>query len=132
MKRSFIMGASALVLTAALILAFALPRRTWQRVTLEILLAVGIVGATDTTGTAHGVRVMAVAPGSPAEKGGLKSSNDRAQADLIVAVDGTPVDTPDKLSDVIAKHSIGDKVKLFVLGADNKFREVTVALRPAP
>lgn len=92
----------------------------------------GIVGATDTTGTAHGVRVMAVAPGSPAEKGGLKSSNDRAQADLIVAVDGTPVDTPDKLSDVIAKHSIGDKVKLFVLGADNKFREVTVALRPAP
>ena len=33
---------SALVLTAALILAFALPRRTWQRVTLEILLAVGI------------------------------------------------------------------------------------------
>jgi serine protease Do len=92
----------------------------------------GIVGATDTTGTAHGVRVMAVAPGSPAEKGGLKSSNDRAQADLIVAVDGTPVDTPDKLSDVIAKHSIGEKVKLFVLGADNKFREVTVALRPAP
>lgn len=92
----------------------------------------GIVGATDTTGTSRGVRVMAVAPGSPAEKGGLKSSDDRAQADLIVAVDGTPVDTPDKLSDVIAKHSIGDKVKLFVLGADNKFREITVALRPAP
>ncbi len=92
----------------------------------------GIVGATDTTGAAHGVRVMAVAPGSPAEKGGLKSNDDRAQADLIVAVDGGPVDTPDKLSDVIARHSIGDKVKLFVLGADNKFREVVVALRPAP
>jgi serine protease Do len=92
----------------------------------------GIVGATDATGTAHGVRVMAVAPGSPAEKGGLKSNDDRAQADLIVAVDGTPVDTPDKLADVIAKHSIGEKVKLFVLGADNKFREVIVALRPAP
>jgi serine protease Do len=92
----------------------------------------GIVGATDTTGAAHGVRVMAVAPGSPAEKGGLKSSDDHAQADLIVAVDGAPVDTPDKLSDVIAQHSIGDKVKLFVLGADDKFREVTVALRPAP
>jgi serine protease Do len=92
----------------------------------------GIVGATDTTGSAHGVRVMAVAPGSPAEKGGLKSSDDRTHSDLIVAVDGTPVDTPDKLSDVIAKHSIGDKVKLFVLGADDKFREITVALRPAP
>jgi serine protease Do len=92
----------------------------------------GIVGATDTTGSAHGVRVMAVAPGSPAEKGGLKSSDERAQSDLIVAVDGTPVDTPDKLSDVIAQHAIGDKVKLFVLGPDNKFRELTVALRPAP
>jgi serine protease Do len=92
----------------------------------------GIVGAGDSNGTAHGVRVMAVAPGSPAEKGGLMSNEDRARADLIVAVDGAPVDTPDKLSDFIAKHSIGDKVKLFVLGADNKFREVVVALRAAP
>jgi serine protease Do len=92
----------------------------------------GIVGSTDATGVTHGVRVMAVAPGSPAEKGGLKGSDDRAQSDLIVAVDAAPIDTPEKLADVIAKHAIGDKVKLLVFGSDGKFREVPVALRPAP
>jgi serine protease Do len=92
----------------------------------------GIVGQTDVTGTTHGVRVMAVAPGSPAEKGGLKGSDDRAQSDLIVAVDSGPIDSPEKLADVIAKHAIGDKVKLLVFGSDGKFREVSVALRPAP
>jgi serine protease Do len=92
----------------------------------------GIVGSTDATGVTHGVRVMAVAPGSPAEKGGLKGSDDRSQSDLIVAVDSVPIDTPEKLADIIAKHAIGDKVKLLVFGFDGKFREVVVALRPAP
>jgi serine protease Do len=92
----------------------------------------GIVGSTDASGSTHGVRVMAVAPSSPAEKGGLKGSDDRAQSDLIVAVDAAPIDTPEKLADVIAKHAIGDKVKLLVIGSDGKFREVVVALRPAP
>jgi serine protease Do len=92
----------------------------------------GIVGSSDASGSAHGVRVMAVAPSSPAEKGGLKGGEDKTQSDLIVAVDAVPIDTPEKLADVIAKHAIGDKVKLLVLGADGKFREVVVALRPAP
>jgi serine protease Do len=92
----------------------------------------GIDGSTDVTGTTHGVRVMAVAPGSPAEKGGLKGSDDRSQSDLIVAVDSAPIDTPEKLADVIAKHAIGDKVKLLVFGADGKFREAWVALKSAP
>jgi serine protease Do len=91
----------------------------------------GIVGSTDVTGTTHGVRVMAVAPGSPAEKGGLKGSDDRNQSDLIIAVDSAPIDTPEKLADIIAKHAIGDKVKLLVFGFDGRFREVVVALRSA-
>jgi serine protease Do len=92
----------------------------------------GIVGSTDAAGASHGVRVLAVAPGSPAEKGGLKGSDDRSQSDVIVAVDSVPIDTPEKLADIIAKHSIGDKVKLLVFGFDGRFREVVVALRPAP
>jgi serine protease Do len=92
----------------------------------------GIVGSTDATGTTHGVRVMAVAPSSPAEKGGLKGSDDRSQSDLIVAVDSAPIDTPEKLADIIAKHAIGDKVKLLVIGSDGKFRDAVVVLRPAP
>jgi serine protease Do len=92
----------------------------------------GIVGSTDVAGVTHGVRVMAVAPGSPAEKGGLKGSDDRAQSDLIVAADSVPIDTPEKLADIIGKHAIGDKVKLLVFGFDGKFREAVVALRAAP
>ncbi len=91
----------------------------------------GIVGSTE-GGSTHGVRVMAVAPDGPAEKGGLKGSDDRTQSDLIVAVDSVPIDTQEKLGEIIGKHAIGDKVKLLVLGADGKFREVVIALRPAP
>jgi serine protease Do len=91
----------------------------------------GIVGQTETNGT-HGVRVMAVAPDGPAEKGGLHGSDDKTQADLIVAVDAVPIDTQEKLGEIIGRHAIGDKVKLLVLGVDGKFREAVVVLRPAP
>jgi S1-C subfamily serine protease len=74
---------------------------------------------------------MAVAPQSPAEKGGLKAGGDHAQADLIVAVDSQPVDTPEKLADFISKHSVGERVKLLVLSGE-KFREVLVTLHAAP
>ena len=40
----------------------------------------GIVGAPDAAGTVRGVRVMAVAPSSPAEKSGLKTDADRGKA----------------------------------------------------
>ncbi len=91
----------------------------------------GIVGAPDTSGNVRGVRVMAVAPQSPAEKGGLKTSNERVLSDLIAAVDGQPVDSPESLADVIGKHAVGESVKLLVFGND-KFRELTVVLRAAP
>ena len=52
-------------------------------------------------------------------------------ADIIAAVDGEAVDTPEKLATVIGKHAPGETVKLLVYGQD-KFREVAVALRPAP
>ena len=84
----------------------------------------GIRGEREATGNVHGVRVVAVAPSSPAEKAALKPS-----ADVIVAVDGHPIDSPEKLADIIAKHAPGDAVKLLVFSAD-QFREVTVALRP--
>jgi serine protease Do len=87
---------------------------------------VGVNGAPDQTGVAKGVRVIAVAPGSPAEKAGLK-----AGADLIVAVDGTPVETPERMADLIAHHAVGETVKVLVLSGE-KFREVGIVLRPAP
>ena len=92
----------------------------------------GIVGNADVEGATHGVRVMAVAPGSPAEKGGLKANAaDKSQSHLIVAVDSRPVDSPDALAAAIATHSVGDKVKLMVLEG-GKLRELEILLRAAP
>jgi serine protease Do len=86
----------------------------------------GIRGEPEHSGNVTGVRVVAVAPSSPAEKAALKPTTD-----LIVAVDGHPIDTPEKLADLIAKHAPGDTVKLLVL-AGEQFRDVSVALRAAP
>ena len=86
----------------------------------------GIRGEPQRAGNVTGVRVVAVAPSSPAEKAALKPATD-----LIVAVDGHPIDTPEKLSDLIAKHSPGETVKLLVFAGD-QFRDVAVALKAAP
>jgi len=91
----------------------------------------GIVGAPDAVGNTRGVRVMQVAPSSPAAKAGLKTNTDQALAHLIVAVDGNPVDTPEKLADRISRHSVGESVKLLVLESE-KFKEVSVVLRAPP
>jgi serine protease Do len=86
----------------------------------------GIRGEPEASGSVRGVRVTAVAPSSPAEKAGLKASSD-----VIVAVDGRPIDTPEKLAEAIGRHAPGDSVKLLVFGGD-RFREPSVALRTAP
>jgi serine protease Do len=85
----------------------------------------GIQGETEAAGAVHGVRIVAVAPKSPAETAGLKPSTD-----VIVAVDGQPIETPDRLSEAIAKHAAVETVKLLVFSGD-KFREVPVALGQA-
>lgn len=91
----------------------------------------GIAGEARAAGSTSGVRVLAVAPQSPAEKAGLKGSSDRAKAHLIVAVDGTPVSTPEKLAEAIAQHAVGDAVKVMILEGE-KLKEVAVTLKAAP
>jgi S1-C subfamily serine protease len=86
----------------------------------------GIRGEPQAAGSVHGVHVLAVAPQSPAETSGLKPSTD-----IIAAVDGESVDSPQKLSELIGKHAVGETVKLLVFG-QGKFREVPVVLRAAP
>jgi serine protease Do len=72
---------------------------------------------------------MGLAPGSPAEKSGLKAGGDAP--DTIVAVDGQPLESPEQLAEIIGKRAIGQQVKLLVFNA-GKFRDVTVTLRPSP
>jgi serine protease Do len=86
----------------------------------------GIRAEAQGKGSARGVRVAAVAPSSPAERAGLA-----APGDVIVAVDGRPIDSAEALATTIAQHAVGDTVKLLVFGGGT-FREVAVDLLPAP
>ena len=87
----------------------------------------GLGGAPSDAGNVKGVKVVGLAPGSPAEKAGLKVGDN---ADTIVAVDGQPVETPEQLAEVIGKRAIGQTVKLLVFSG-GKFREVPVTLKAA-
>ena len=82
----------------------------------------GIRGEPEEHGRVRGVRVVATASSSPAERAGL-----RPGADVIVAVDGQPVDTAAKLAELIGRHTVGDTVKLLVF-SDSVFRYVPVSL----
>src|SRR5258705_7731660 len=56
-------------------------------------------------GAQHGVVIMSVEPGSPAEKAGLKGG------DVITTVNGTSVKSGNDLVNPIAQAPIGSKVK---------------------
>jgi serine protease Do len=88
----------------------------------------GLGGAPSEAGNVRGVRVVGVAPGSPAEKAGLKAGDN---ADIIVAVDGKPVESAEQLAEAISKHSIGQTVKLLVF-SNGAFREAQATLKAAP
>lgn len=90
----------------------------------------GIQGAAETMANARGVRVLGVRSDSPAAEAHIRAG-DPAVGDMILAVDGTPVTTPDGLSDVVRAHAVGEKVPLTVLG-QGRYRQVFVTLRAAP
>jgi serine protease Do len=77
-------------------------------------------------GNVRGVRVIAVASPSPAQTAGL-----RPNADVIVAVDGRPVETPERLAEAVGRHGVADTVKVLVL-SDQGYREVPVHLSSGP
>lgn len=87
----------------------------------------GIQGIAAANALARGVRVVSVHSESPAAEAGLKGG-DEATADLIVAVDGSPVQTPERLAEVVRGRAVGDKVEVIVV-RDGKFRVIHVALR---
>ncbi len=103
-------------------LGFAIPSSQVRRTT-EQLIETGratypVIGALlDTTYTGEGVQVVAaedatdippITPGGPADAAGLQAG------DVIVAIDGDPVTSPDELIVRIRAHSPGDVVTLTV------------------
>lgn len=90
----------------------------------------GIQGTKDAGDLAKGVRVLSVAKGSPAAKAKLKGG-EKGEADVILAVGGEPVTSPEELARAIRKFAVGDKVPLTVLSG-RAYRQVEVLLGTAP
>lgn len=90
----------------------------------------GIQGVDDASGVAKGVRITAVQPDSPAHEAQLKGG-DRSTGDVILAVDGVPVTSPETLADTIRAHAVGEKVPLIIF-SQGKYKQITVHLRASP
>lgn len=79
----------------------------------------------------RGVLVMEVAEGGPADKAGLKGGVRTRRgitfSDVIVAIDGEPVNDYDDFYNILDRHEPGDKVKLTVQRANQRL-EVEVEL----
>ncbi len=75
----------------------------------------------------RGVIVVSVIEGSPAAAAGLQ------KGDVIMALDGEPIETPEQLVEAIGEYKAGDRVTLTVLrGEDEEGRQVTVTLAQHP
>jgi serine protease Do len=70
---------------------------------------------------ARGVLIRQVVAGKPADQGGVKAN------DVILAVDGSPVEEPRDLQRIIASTPVGKTVKLSVM-REGKPTEVTVTI----
>ncbi|HEY2991213.1 MAG TPA: trypsin-like peptidase domain-containing protein [Methylomirabilota bacterium] len=70
---------------------------------------------------AKGVLLRGVIPGEPAERGGLKAD------DVLIALDGTPLDTPRDLQRMVSTTPVGKVVRVVLLRAGQK-KEVEVTI----
>jgi S1-C subfamily serine protease len=80
----------------------------------------------------EGALVIAVAPGSPGEKAGLRDQTADRRGDVIVAVDGDPVRDNQDAARAMADNKPGDKVEIVALrGRDRRTLTLTAAEAPA-
>jgi serine protease Do len=81
--------------------------------------------------------IQEVAPGSPADKAGLRPGSTPvagqfvAGGDIIVSVDGTAIDTPEDIAGAIADNQPGDRVRIdYYRGDEKRTATITLANRP--
>jgi serine protease Do len=71
----------------------------------------------------RGVLIRGVMPGEPADKGGVRAD------DVLVAVDGTPLETPRDLQRVVSSTPVGKRVRVRLLREGRETEvEVTIGL----
>lgn len=78
----------------------------------------------------QGAYVAEVQPGSPAEAAGLKGGAN-GTGDVIVAVDGQQVDSPESLTAIISQKAPGDRVELEIV-RNGQTQTVTATLGERP
>jgi S1-C subfamily serine protease len=87
----------------------------------------------------YGVLIVQVVPGGAAERAGLKGGNERAYlgntpimlgGDLIVAINGQPIEDQRDLSDMMNQHRAGDTVTVTIYRGKTKM-DVKVTLGEA-
>jgi S1-C subfamily serine protease len=81
-------------------------------------------------GFARGVRVAAVAADGPAASSGLRAGP-AGVGDVVLAVDGKPVATPEAFADAVESREPGAPARLTVL-TDGRYREVLLTAPAAP
>jgi 2-alkenal reductase len=120
-------------------IGFAIPIDIVNRVVPEIISkghvptpGIGIVAADEAAATRAGIEgvvIVRVAPGSPAERAGLRGIDQatRQPGDIIVGVDGKPVRRLPDLTDELERIGVGKRVSLQVKnGAQERKVEVDV------
>jgi S1-C subfamily serine protease len=78
----------------------------------------------------QGVIIGKVFPGGPADRAGLRGATQGRSGqlgDVIMALDGEPVDSGDDLLRLLGRHKSGERVRLEIL-RDGQIREVIVRL----
>jgi len=122
-----ILGAILLVAVAAAAYA-AISSEKGKRAFLGVLLDEVTEGVAVDYGVkaGQGALVRKVTSDSPAEEAGLRAN------DIIVKFDGTPVESPDNLKEMLGKKSSGDAVQLGIIrGGKEQSIEVTLRSRQA-
>ena len=124
-------------------IGFAVPVDTVSRLVPQLIAngrpirpSIGIVPVPDSYARRSGldgIVVRRVLPGTPADRAGLKGlSQDRRRrvllGDRIVAVNGESVSTLDDLLYIFDRLGVGARVRLTVVSADEKPREVELRL----
>jgi len=87
-------------------------------------------------GTRRGVLVLSLYPRGPAKKGGLKATGNATAsvptgADLIVAINGTPVADMADVAEAVASRKVGDQITVTIL-RNGTSQTVTLTLKDRP
>ncbi len=153
-----IIGVNTAILSptgASVGIGFAIPGNTAKRIAAE-LIAKGFVSYPYLGAVVHtiipqfakalglkvdkGAMIVEVTRGGPADKAGLKGATKQAQignflhplgGDIIVQVDGTPINSADELIRYLRERKIGETITLKII-RNGKFQEVKVTLQERP